>query len=74
MLEEMSLLKQQEVSRLSRSAANVEELFLSGRCTYLEIYTAQANYLKTQIELLNIQQMCYFNEIKLYKAMGGAWR
>ncbi len=73
-LEEMSLLKQQEVSRLSRSAANVEELFLSGRCTYLEIYTAQANYLKTQIELLNIQQMCYFNEIKLYKAMGGAWR
>lgn len=73
-LEEMSLLKQQEVNRLSRSAANVEELFLSGRCTYLEIYTAQATYLKTQIELLNIQQMCYFNEIKLYKAMGGAWR
>ena len=66
-LEEMSLLKQQEVNRLSRSAANVEELFLSGRCTYLEIYTAQATYLKTQIELLNIQQMCYFNEIKLFK-------
>jgi NodT family efflux transporter outer membrane factor (OMF) lipoprotein len=72
-LQKMSALKEEEVRTLTASVNSAKDLFFSGRCTYLEINTAQANLLETQIELINLWQRIQVNQIGLYKAIGGAW-
>jgi outer membrane protein TolC len=72
-LQKMATLKEEQVQTLIASVDSARDLFFSGRCTYLEINTAQANLLQTQIELINLQQRIQLNQINLYKAIGGAW-
>jgi NodT family efflux transporter outer membrane factor (OMF) lipoprotein len=72
-LQKMAVLKEEQVQTLIASVNSARDLFFSGRCTYLEINTAQANLLQTQIELINLQQRIQLNQINLYKAIGGAW-
>ncbi len=72
-LQKMTALKEEEVRNLTASVNSAKDLFFSGRCTYLEINTAQAKLLETQIELNNLWQRIQLNQINLYKAIGGAW-
>lgn len=70
-LNQMQQLKSQEVRVLEESVSTARDLYLSGRSTFLEIITAQDYYLKTQIEELQVQMRNYYNQIHLYKALGG---
>ncbi len=69
--DQMTTIKSEEVEVLERSVTTSKALYTSGRSTYLEIITAQDNYLRTQIELLGIYQRSANNQIQLYKALGG---
>lgn len=66
--------KQEQVELLKHSVETSRILFSSGRAGYLEIITAQQNYLQSQVELLEIYRLKNQNHVLLYKALGGGWR
>lgn len=72
-LNNMIELKSKEVQILEESVETAKALFFSGRSNYLDIITAQERFLETQIEMLKIDQKSHFNQIKLYKSLGGGW-
>ncbi|MNX90480.1 Cation efflux system protein CusC precursor [compost metagenome] len=66
--------KQEQVALLKKSVETSRTLFKSGRAGYLEMLTSQENYLKSQMELLEIYRLKNQNSVYLYKALGGGWR
>lgn len=73
-LDEMSSLKTNQVSELEKSITTSKLLFSSGRASYLEIIASQENYLKAQLELLQLFNLKKQNRILLFKAVGGGWK
>jgi multidrug efflux system outer membrane protein len=71
---EMQGLKSEQVQVLEKSVSTSKDLFAYNRATYLEIITAQQNYLRSQIELLDIYYRKTLTNIHLYKALGGGWK
>jgi outer membrane protein, multidrug efflux system len=71
--ESMKTLKTNQVSILEKSISTSKALFTSGRASYLEIITSQENYLRSQIELLDIHARKTQNQVLLFKALGGGW-
>lgn len=74
LLDEMQALKLNQVQELEKSIATSKLLFSSGRASYLEIIASQENYLKAQLELLEIYALKAQNKIVLFKAIGGSWK
>jgi multidrug efflux system outer membrane protein len=70
-LEQMQQIKTAEVTILQASVTTANDLYLSGRSSYLEIITAQNYYLQRQLEALQVQLRNFNNQIQLYKAIGG---
>lgn len=66
--------KQEQVALLKQSVETSRTLFTSGRAGYLEMLTSQENYLRSQMELLEIYRLKNQNSVYLYKALGGGWR
>lgn len=73
-MERLFLLKQQEMQNLMVSLDAWEELFMSGRASYLEILISQKQLLKVKQELVDIRLNQFMALIKLYKAAGGGWQ
>jgi len=71
---QMQALKNEQVEVLEKSVSTSKDLFAYNRATYLEIITAQQNYLRSQIELLDIHYQKTLTNIHLYKALGGGWK
>ncbi|MBC7485409.1 MAG: TolC family protein [Cytophagaceae bacterium] len=71
---EMQGLKSEQVKVLEKSVSTSRDLFAYNRASYLEIITAQQNYLRSQIELLDIHYRKTLTNIYLYKALGGGWK
>ena len=71
---EMQTLKKEQVDVLEKSVSTSKDLFIYNRASYLEIITAQQNYLRSQIELLDIRYQKTLVNIQLYKAVGGGWK
>lgn len=67
-------LKTQESNALSQSILVAQELFRTGRATYLEVLYAQQNTLKAKLELVETKKQQLFTSIQLYKSLGGGWR
>ncbi len=70
----MQELKNEQVKVLERSVSTSKDLFAYNRASYLEIITAQQNYLSSQIEFLDINYRRTLTHIHLYKALGGGWK
>lgn len=66
--------KQEQVALLKQSVETSRTLFKSGRAGYLEMLTSQENYLRSQMELLEIYRLKNQNSVYLYKALGGGWK
>lgn len=73
-LKEVYRLKADETNTLSQSILVAEELFRTGRATYLEVLFAQQNTLKAKLELVETRKQQLFTSIQLYKSLGGGWR
>lgn len=73
-LQNVYRLKTEETNALSQSIQVSQELFRTGRATYLEVLYAQQNTLKAKLELVETRKLQHFNSIQLYKSLGGGWR
>lgn len=63
--------RKKQIDVLQKSIQTSQLLFLNGRATFLEVVTAQENYLLAQIEWLKAMTSLTQTHIDLYKAIGG---
>jgi len=61
------------VNSLQRAIKNAQMLFQSGMANYLEVITAQANLLESELELANNKRELLSAQLSLYTALGGGW-
>ena len=73
-LQQVYDLKINETNSLSESVGIAEELFRTGRATYLEVLYAQQNTLKAKLELMETKKRQLLSAVHFYKALGGGWR
>lgn len=71
---EIYRLKKQEVVLLQQAILTSAELFSVGKAGYLEVFLAQQNSLKSQIELIIYKQKQNTALVNMYKALGGGWQ
>jgi outer membrane protein TolC len=67
-------LKSKEVYSYEKSVQIANDLFKSGRATYLEVLNAQRTAIEAKIDLINTKKSQYKSSINLYKALGGGWQ
>lgn len=70
-LKELYELKNKEVSSYTQSTEIANDLFKSGRATYLEVLLTQRTALDSKIELIITKKLQHQAIINLYKALGG---
>lgn len=73
-LEQQQAFLQQRVKTLQQAIKNSNLLFKNGMAEYLEVITAQANLLKSELELANLKREQLSANTDLYRALGGGWR
>jgi NodT family efflux transporter outer membrane factor (OMF) lipoprotein len=66
--------KTNEAAALVQSVEVSNELFKSGRASYLDVIIAQHSSLQTRLELVSAQKRQFHAAINIYKALGGGWR
>ncbi len=67
-------LRHQEVEANQKSVDYTVELLNNGAATYLEVLSAQSNFLNSSLQLINDQLNCQTTFITLYKSLGGGWQ
>jgi len=73
-LEQQQAFLQQRVKTLQQAIKNSNLLFKNGMAEYLEVITAQANLLQSELELANLKREQLSANTDLYRALGGGWR
>jgi NodT family efflux transporter outer membrane factor (OMF) lipoprotein len=73
-LEQQESLLQKKVKTLQQAIKNSNLLFKNGMAEYLEVITAQANLLQSELELANLKREQLSANTDLYRALGGGWR
>lgn len=73
-LEQQETFLQERVKTLQQAIKNSNLLFKNGMAEYLEVITAQANLLQSELELANIKREQLSANTDLYRALGGGWR
>jgi multidrug efflux system outer membrane protein len=73
-LEEQESFLQEKVKTLQQAIKNANLLFKNGMAEYLEVLTAQANLLQSELELADIKRAQLSANTELYRALGGGWR
>jgi NodT family efflux transporter outer membrane factor (OMF) lipoprotein len=63
-----------KVHTLQQAVANANQLFQSGRATYLEVIIAQGNVLQSELEISNLKRDQLYAVVDLYRSLGGGWR
>jgi NodT family efflux transporter outer membrane factor (OMF) lipoprotein len=62
------------VQTLQAAITNANHLFQNGLATYLEVITAQANLLQSELEVNAVKREQFSASIELYRALGGGWK
>lgn len=65
---------EQRVSNSQLAVKNASLLFKSGYATYLEVITAQSNALRSELDLVELQQKQLNSFVTLYRSLGGGWK
>lgn len=65
---------EEQVNGMNQTTGIAEDLFVSGRATYLEVLFAQQAVLHARGNLIEATKEQYLNSIDLYRALGGGWR
>ena len=73
-LERQQFFLNERVKTLQQATANSNMLFKNGMADYLEVITAQANILQSELELANIKREQLTANIELYRSLGGGWK
>jgi len=64
----------ERVHTLQSAISNADLLFQNGMATYLEVITAQANLLQSELELSTVKRSQLSASVDLYRALGGGWK
>jgi outer membrane protein TolC len=59
------------VQTLQKAVTNATLLFRNGMATYLEVITAQSNFLQSELALAEIKTSQLIAAVELYRALGG---
>jgi outer membrane protein TolC len=59
---------------LEEGIGSTQLLFRNGMANYLEIISAQSNYLQSRLAVTQLQREKAVATIDLYRALGGGWR
>jgi multidrug efflux system outer membrane protein len=62
------------VTTLQKAISTANMLFSSGMANYLEVITAQANVLQSELELAAITREQLSAKVELYRSLGGGWK
>lgn len=73
-INQRTVLIEEQVNALGSSIEAAEELFIAGRVSYLDIITAQKGIIQAQVSQVDLQKENLLNQIVLYKALGGGWK
>ena len=73
-LQKIFALRDEEVAVLSRSIETSNELFRTGRATYLEVLLAQQNALNARLDFIDVRKRQLLSNVNIYKALGGGWK
>ena len=63
-----------QVDTLNRAVFNAKLLFKSDMANYLEVITAQANSLESELNLATIRRRQLNAMVELYRSLGGGWK
>lgn len=73
-LQQQESILQERVKTLHLAIKNSKMLFKNGMAEYLEVLSAQASLLQSELELANIKRDQLSANTELYRALGGGWR
>ncbi|MGR9085859.1 MAG: TolC family protein [Gammaproteobacteria bacterium] len=73
-LEKIHSLKDRQNDVLKQSVEASNELYKTGRASYLEVLIAQQGALQANLELIDVIKRRRNSAINIYKALGGGWR
>lgn len=73
-LQQQESFLQERVKTLQLAIKNAKMLFKNGMAEYLEVLSAQASLLQSELELANIKREQLSANTELYRALGGGWR
>ncbi len=73
-LQQIGVLRNEQVDLSNRAIETSNELFRTGRATYLEVLMAQQNYLNSKLDLIEVKQQQVNARINIYKSLGGGWK
>jgi NodT family efflux transporter outer membrane factor (OMF) lipoprotein len=62
------------VNTLQKAISNANLLFTTGTANYLEVITAQANVLQSELDLAAITREQLSAKVELYRSLGGGWK
>jgi multidrug efflux system outer membrane protein len=73
-LQQQETFLQERVKTLQQAIKNANLLFKNGMAEYLEVLSAQASLLQSELELADIKRAQLSANTELYRALGGGWR
>lgn len=73
-LQQQEVFLKEKVKTLQQAIKNANLLFQNGMAEYLEVLSAQANLLQSELELANIKREQLSANTELYRALGGGWK
>ncbi len=73
-LQQQESFLKERVKTLQQAIKNANLLFKNGMAEYLEVLSAQANLLQSELELANIKREQLSANTDLYRALGGGWK
>lgn len=73
-LQQQEAFLQERVKTLQQAIKNANLLFKNGMAEYLEVLTAQATLLQSELELADIKRAQLSANTELYRALGGGWK
>lgn len=73
-LQQQETFLKEKVKTLQQAIKNANLLFKNGLAEYLEVLTAQANLLQSELELADLKRQQLTANTDLYRALGGGWK
>lgn len=70
-LDQYYKLKQEESSKLDQSIDVARQLYLNGRCTYLDVLMDERDALDAKMELLDAKEQQLSSIVEMYRSLGG---
>ncbi|MBI3219915.1 MAG: efflux transporter outer membrane subunit [Bacteroidetes bacterium] len=66
--------RNEEVNVLSQAIETSNELFRTGRATYLEVLLTQQTALNARLNFIEVRKKQLLSRVNIYKALGGGWK